>query len=67
MYHTKQEYLVIYDNPEQILSIQPDIHQLLKIDLRAVIISSQASDNTCDFVSRLFAPNRRVNFSCVEV
>lgn len=55
MYQTHQDYLVVFDNEEQILSIQPDFSQLLKLDLRGVIISSP-SNNKFDFVSRFFAP-----------
>jgi len=48
------DYLLVYDNPQQIESILPDLNVLRDIDLRGVIVSSKGND--CDFVSRFFAP-----------
>jgi PhzF family phenazine biosynthesis protein len=57
VYRSAQDYLVIYKNKEQILSVRPDLNKLINIDLRGVIVSSQAKDSdNCDFVSRFFAP-----------
>jgi len=48
------DYLLIYDNQQQIKNILPDLNLLKEIDLRGVIVSSKGKD--CDFVSRFFAP-----------
>ena len=55
VYRSTQDYLVIFDNREQIVSLKPDFNKLLDVDLRAVIISSETMDEY-DFVSRFFAP-----------
>lgn len=55
MYQSTQDFLVIYDNEKEILSINPDLNKLSKLDLRGVIISSQ-SNTEFDFVSRFFVP-----------
>jgi len=47
------DYLLIYDNQQQIESILPDFNLLKELDLRGVIVSSKGKD--CDFVSRFFA------------
>jgi len=49
-----EDYLLIYDNEQQIESILPDLNVLRDIDLRGVIVSSKGKD--CEFVSRFFAP-----------
>jgi len=49
-----EDYLLIYDNEQQIEKISPDVNLLKEIDLRGVIVSSKGND--CDFVSRFFAP-----------
>lgn len=48
------DYLLIYDNQQQIKNILPDLNLLKELDLRGVIVSSKGND--CDFVSRFFAP-----------
>jgi PhzF family phenazine biosynthesis protein len=48
------DYLLVYDNQEQIEKISPDLNLLKDIDLRGVIVCSKGND--CDFVSRFFAP-----------
>ena len=50
----KTDYLLVYDTEADIRSIQPDFHQLKKVDARGVIIT--APGDHCDFVSRFFAP-----------
>ena len=49
------DYLVVFENEKDVLSVVPDIEQLKKLDLRGVIIT--ATSNQYDFVSRFFAPN----------
>ncbi len=55
MYSSIQDYLVIYNNEQQITSMSPDLNKLLKLDLRGVIVSCR-SNNEFDFVSRFFVP-----------
>ena len=54
-----EDYLVVFENEEDILSIQPDFITLCKIDLRGVGITAQGND--VDFVSRFFCPKLGVN------
>lgn len=49
-----RNYLAIYDRPEEIQSIAPDMARLKEIECLGVIVTSQGQD--CDFVSRYFAP-----------
>jgi len=49
-----EDYLLIYDNEQQIEKISPDFDLLKELDLRGVIVSSKGND--CDLVSRFFAP-----------
>ena len=48
------DYLVILESQQQVLNCTPDMNQLIKLDLRGVIIS--AKGQCSDFVSRFFAP-----------
>ena len=48
------DYLVILENQQQVLNCTPDMNQLMKLDLRGVIISAEGQCS--DFVSRFFAP-----------
>lgn len=49
-----EDFLVVFENEEDILSIRPDFSALKKLDLRGVIIT--APGNGVDFVSRFFCP-----------
>lgn len=53
-----RDYLFLYDNEEQIKSINPDMMKLSQIDCFAVIVT--AKGEKCDFVSRFFAPSAGV-------
>ena len=48
------DYLLIYDNPQQILDISPDLNLLKQLNWRGVGGAAKGSD--CDFVSRFFTP-----------
>ena len=54
-----EDFLVVFDNEEDILSMQPDFITLSKLDLRGVIIT--APGNEVDFVSRFFCPKLGVD------
>jgi len=49
-----EDYIVVFENEEQIRSAAPDIFLLSELDLRGVIITAAGSEY--DFVTRFFAP-----------
>lgn len=53
-----RDYLVMYDSEDTILSLCPDMEQLLKLDCLGIIVTAQGKD--VDFVSRFFAPKAGV-------
>ena len=55
----KTDYLLVYSNQEEIESVKPDFNQLLKLDVRGIIIT--APGDKVDFVSRFFGPAVGVN------
>ena len=48
------DYILVYDNEEDIRQLSPDFYALKAIDTRGIIAT--APGNECDFVSRFFAP-----------
>ena len=52
--YKNEDYLVVFDNENQISQIYPDFNKLALLDLRGVIITSPGKDY--DFVSRAFFP-----------
>jgi PhzF family phenazine biosynthesis protein len=52
------DYLVVYRHASDVKTLQPDMAGLSKIDKFAVIVT--APGDTCDFVSRFFAPAKGV-------
>jgi len=55
----KTDYLLIFENEEEILAAKPNFNNLVKVECRGVIISSKGND--VDFVSRFFCPAVGVN------
>jgi PhzF family phenazine biosynthesis protein len=53
------DYIVVYENEEDIISINPDFLILKKVQSRGVCVT--APGNSVDFVSRFFAPGLGVN------
>lgn len=51
------EYLVEVESEEIVRGIRPDFSRLLTVDARGVIVTSRASTQGYDFVSRYFAPH----------
>lgn len=49
-----EDYIVLFEDEEDIQAAKPDLEQLKKMDLRGVIISAPSSHY--DFVARFFAP-----------
>lgn len=55
----RDDYMLVYDTEEEILSLQPDFQQLVIAKTRGVICTSKSKNY--DFVSRFFAPAVGVN------
>ncbi len=49
-----RDYFLVYENEQEVLDINPNFAEILKIPTHAVIVT--AKGETCDFVSRFFAP-----------
>jgi PhzF family phenazine biosynthesis protein len=55
----RDDYMLIFENEEQIVNLKPDFQQILASKTRGVITT--ASSEKLDFVSRFFAPAVGVN------
>jgi PhzF family phenazine biosynthesis protein len=55
----KTDYLLIFENEEEVLAAKPNFNDLAKVECRGIIISSKGND--VDFVSRFFGPAVGVN------
>lgn len=55
----RDDYMLLFENEQEILSLQPDFQQLVNAQTRGVICTSKSE--TYDFVSRFFAPAVGVN------
>jgi len=53
------DYIVVFENESSVINALPDLKSLEELDLRAVIITSKASEY--DFVTRCFAPKYGIN------
>ena len=49
-----EDYMAVYDEQDDILTIKPDFEKLKSLNLRGVIITAKGQN--ADFVSRFFAP-----------
>lgn len=49
-----RDYMVVYENESDVLALKPDFAALSKVDGIGVIVT--AKGDSCDFVSRFFAP-----------
>jgi len=58
-YKGKTDYLILFDNQEEISNIAPNFTELAKLGGRGIIISAKGKD--VDFVSRFFAPQSGIN------
>ena len=58
-YKGKTDYLLVFENEEEIIEIQPDFNEISKLNVRGVIVT--AKGNEVDFVSRFFGPQVGVN------
>lgn len=55
------DYLVEVESEEVVRGVHPDLSLLLAVEARGVIVTSRASTQGYDFVSRFFAPRVGVN------
>ncbi|RVT76684.1 PhzF family phenazine biosynthesis protein [Flavobacterium sufflavum] len=55
----KTDYMLVFNNEEEILNLKPNFEKISKLNVRGVIVTAQG-DNS-DFVSRFFAPQSGVN------
>ena len=58
VYKTR-DYMALYENEDQIISIKPDFGLLRQLDCLGIIITSEGKNS--DFVSRFFAPTAGIN------
>ncbi|MEY2539053.1 MAG: hypothetical protein QOG67_2793 [Verrucomicrobiota bacterium] len=49
-----RDYYAVFDREENVAAIQPDFDALCRLDAQGVVVT--APGNSCDFVSRYFAP-----------
>lgn len=49
-----EDYLVVFETEDDVLSLNPDMKKLCELDLRGVCVT--AAGNKADFVSRFFVP-----------
>lgn len=54
-----EDYIIVVDNENDVLTAKPNLSLLNNIDLRGVIITARS--NSYDFVSRFFAPKFGIN------
>ncbi len=54
VFRGKSDYLLVFDNENDIVTLKPEIAELSGIDARGIIVTAQGSE--VDFVSRFFAP-----------
>lgn len=55
----RDDYMLVFENEQEIISLQPDFQQLVEANTRGVICTSKSE--YYDFVSRFFAPAVGVN------
>jgi PhzF family phenazine biosynthesis protein len=54
-----RDYFAVYDNEHEILVLDPDFRELARLDCLGIIAT--APGDSCDFVSRFFAPRAGIN------
>ncbi|WP_266363650.1 PhzF family phenazine biosynthesis protein [Tellurirhabdus rosea] len=59
VYKGKTDYLLVYDNQQQILDLAPEMIELSTVPARGIIVTAPGED--VDFVSRFFAPQSGVD------
>lgn len=51
-----KHYLVVYEHPDEVRGLAPDMASLARLDRAAVIVTAPGGGEGADFVSRFFAP-----------
>ncbi|MBN2806921.1 MAG: PhzF family phenazine biosynthesis protein [Prolixibacteraceae bacterium] len=59
IYSGTTDYLLVYPSEQDILKLSPNFERLKKVDARGIIVTAQG--DSCDFVSRFFAPRLEIN------
>ena len=54
-----QDYIAVFDNESEILSLAPDFRTLSQIKTRGICVTAPGTD--CDFVSRFFGPRAGID------
>ncbi len=54
VYGSAEDLMVVLENEQAVIDVQPDFAALRQLDCRGIIITAKA--DRCDFVSRFFAP-----------
>jgi len=54
-----RDYFAVYNNEKEILALDPDFRELARLDCLGIIVT--APGDSCDFVSRFFAPRAGIN------
>lgn len=57
--YTARDYMLVYDDEDQILNLDPDIDELRNVQTCGVIVTAKGVD--CDYVLRYFAPLMGLN------
>ena len=58
---SRTDYLVEVEDEAQVRALQPDFRRLSTLPMRGVIVTSRASSDAFDFISRFFAPGAGVD------
>ncbi|WP_457571981.1 PhzF family phenazine biosynthesis protein [Desulfovulcanus sp.] len=56
---SSEDYLAVFQNEDEIISLKPNMEKLKQLNLRGVIVT--AKGKKADFVSRFFAPKLGIN------
>ncbi|HEX5171773.1 MAG TPA: PhzF family phenazine biosynthesis protein [Cyclobacteriaceae bacterium] len=55
----KTDFMLIFENEEQIRNLRPDFNRIQKLSSRGIIVTAKGTET--DFVSRFFAPQSGIN------
>jgi len=58
---SRSDYIIEVDSEETVRGLTPDYDKILGLPVRGVIVTSRATSDEFDFVSRFFAPAVGVN------
>jgi len=58
-FRSTSDYMLVFKSEKQIKKIKPDFFKILRVGMRGVIVT--APGDSCDFVSRFFAPQSGID------